>query len=181
MSAVTGSIVSSKGISLSRAARALRKFVETNTAAKPDTAAYLRRTVAAFNDLLEFHDKIERGEDDNEGNEEIEVEIKGKKKIKEEISVGLDAEQAGGTVREGGDEDFASEKKKKKKKKKKRKRENADERSDIDLSKDKIDGLDEQEKEMNLERETANLVNGEVSSARKKKKRKKSDKEKEID
>jgi hypothetical protein len=179
MSAVTGSIVSSKGISLSRAARALRKFVETNTAAKPDTAAYLRRTVAAFNDLLEFHDKIERGEDDNEGNEEIEVEIKGKKKIKEEISVGLDAEQAGGTVREGGDEDFASEKKKKKKKK--RKRENADERSDIDLSKDKIDGLDEQEKEMNLERETANLVNGEVSSARKKKKRKKSDKEKEID
>jgi hypothetical protein len=179
MSAVTGSIVSSKGISLSRAARALRKFVETNTAAKPDTAAYLRRTVAAFNDLLEFHDKIERGEDDNEGNEEIEVEIKGKKKIEEEISVGLDAEQAGGTVREGGDEDFASEKKKKKKKK--RKRENADERSDIDLSKDKIDGLDEQEKEMNLERETANLVNGEVSSARKKKKRKKSDKEKEID
>jgi hypothetical protein len=179
MSAVTGSIVSSKGISLSRAARALRKFVETNTAAKPDTAAYLRRTVAAFNDLLEFHDKIERGEDDNEGNEEIEVEIKGKKKIKEEISVGLDAEQSGGTVREGGDENFASEKKKKKKKK--RKRENADERSDIDLSKDKIDGLDEQEKEMNLERETANLVNGEVSSARKKKKRKKSDKEKEID
>jgi hypothetical protein len=58
--------------SLSRAARALRKFVEVDTAAKPDTAAYLRRTVAAFNVLLEFHDKIERGEDENSGNEEIE-------------------------------------------------------------------------------------------------------------
>jgi hypothetical protein len=71
-------------------------------------------------------------------------------------------------VRGRGDGDLAS-----KKKKKKRKRENADERSDIDLSKDKIDDLDEPEKQMNLEREAANLVNGEISSARKKKKREK--------
>ncbi|XP_078171094.1 uncharacterized protein LOC144565259 [Carex rostrata] len=171
MSAVTGSIVSSKSISLSRAARTLRKFVESDTAAKPDIAAYLRRTAAAFNDLIEFHNKIKRGKDENAGHEEME---QGRK----ESFVGLGSEQYGGddgAVREVGDGDWASEKKKKKKK---RRRENVDTRSD--------DGFDQVEKEINTERETGNLVdelrvNSEADSGRKKKKRKKSEKRKEIE
>ncbi|KAF3325828.1 protein FAM133-like protein [Carex littledalei] len=153
MSAVTGSIVSSKSISLSRAARTLRKFVESDTAAKPDIAAYLRRTSAAFNDLIEFHNEIKHRKYKNAGIEEME----------EESCMGLGSEQCGGddgAVREVEDGDWASEKKKKKKK---RKRENVDTKSD--------DGFDQVEKE----------INSEADTGRKKKKRKHSEKQKKIE
>lgn len=58
MRAVTGEVTSSNPIFLSKAAAVLSRFTASETGARPDVAAYLRRTVTAFNELVAVHHEI---------------------------------------------------------------------------------------------------------------------------
>ncbi|XP_058105969.1 uncharacterized protein LOC131249311 [Magnolia sinica] len=61
MKPVTGRVVSSKTISLSKAARVLAGFVSTDTGSSSSSqavSAYLKRASFSFNDLLQFHSDL---------------------------------------------------------------------------------------------------------------------------
>ncbi|RWR85874.1 cylicin-1-like protein [Cinnamomum micranthum f. kanehirae] len=58
MKPVAGTITSSKPISLSKAARALSKFISIENGASQAVSAYLRRASAAFNELVQFHENL---------------------------------------------------------------------------------------------------------------------------
>ncbi|KAL9224012.1 hypothetical protein vseg_000088 [Gypsophila vaccaria] len=64
MKIVSGKVVSCQQISLSRAAKYISRFTASDNEASPGFAAYLRRTSAAFNDLVQLHKeyKIPLGE-----------------------------------------------------------------------------------------------------------------------
>ncbi|XP_042450901.1 uncharacterized protein LOC122035834 isoform X2 [Zingiber officinale] len=55
MRAVTGSVASSRPISLSKAAAVLARFTAGQTGARPDVAAFVRHASAAFDKLVIFH------------------------------------------------------------------------------------------------------------------------------
>lgn len=55
MRAVTGSVASSRPISLSKAAAVLDRFTAGQAGARPDVAAFVRRASAAFDELVIFH------------------------------------------------------------------------------------------------------------------------------
>ncbi|KAK9061957.1 hypothetical protein SSX86_019141 [Deinandra increscens subsp. villosa] len=54
MKTVTGKIVSTKPVNLSKAAKILSNFVNSDNGASQPVAAYLRRASAAFNELVYF-------------------------------------------------------------------------------------------------------------------------------
>ncbi|THU58316.1 hypothetical protein C4D60_Mb03t12920 [Musa balbisiana] len=58
MRAVTGTVISSKRISLSKASAVVSRFAANQNAARPEVAAYVRRTSAAFDELVRFHREI---------------------------------------------------------------------------------------------------------------------------
>ncbi|WOK95042.1 hypothetical protein Cni_G03748 [Canna indica] len=58
MRAVTGSVVSSKPISLSKASAILSRFAADHNAARPEVAAYIHRASADFIELVRFHREI---------------------------------------------------------------------------------------------------------------------------
>ncbi|XP_062113266.1 uncharacterized protein LOC133824407 [Humulus lupulus] len=55
MKTVSGIVVSSKPISLSKATSILSTFVSTDTGASQAMAAYLRRSLASFKELKQLH------------------------------------------------------------------------------------------------------------------------------
>ncbi|XP_010260126.1 PREDICTED: uncharacterized protein LOC104599327 [Nelumbo nucifera] len=61
MKTVSGSLVSSKPISLSKAASVLSSFVSAETGASQAVSAYLRRASDAFNELVQFHRELKAG------------------------------------------------------------------------------------------------------------------------
>ncbi|PON56398.1 hypothetical protein TorRG33x02_296450 [Trema orientale] len=64
MKAVSGTLISSKPISLSKATSILSTFVSTETGASLAMGAYLRRSLASFKELKQLHKelKINRSE-----------------------------------------------------------------------------------------------------------------------
>ncbi|PKA67059.1 hypothetical protein AXF42_Ash004550 [Apostasia shenzhenica] len=58
MRAVKGEITSSRPISLSKAAAVLSRFASSDSGARPDVAAYLRRAASAFDELVAAHREI---------------------------------------------------------------------------------------------------------------------------
>lgn len=61
MRAVTGSVSSSKRVSVSKAADILSRFAAAETGARRDVAAYLKRASAAFDELVRFHREVRDG------------------------------------------------------------------------------------------------------------------------
>lgn len=58
MKTISGNCVSSKQVSLSKAAKILSKFVDAENGASHVIGAYLHRASAAFNELNEFHKEL---------------------------------------------------------------------------------------------------------------------------
>ncbi|CAI9272405.1 unnamed protein product [Lactuca saligna] len=110
MKTVSGKIVSTKAVNLSKAANILSKFVTSDNGASQSVSAYLRRASVAFNELVYFkkHNKL-------------------KKKANEDASTISDISQRNleeddvRVPKNDNVEDKSEDKKKKKKKKKKRK------------------------------------------------------------
>ncbi|XP_047309159.1 uncharacterized protein LOC124912564 [Impatiens glandulifera] len=55
MKTISGKISSTKAVSLSKAAKILSNFVVSEHEATPAVTAYLKRTSAAFNELVDVH------------------------------------------------------------------------------------------------------------------------------
>ncbi|KAF8397595.1 hypothetical protein HHK36_016515 [Tetracentron sinense] len=61
MKTISGRLVSSKPISLSKAASVLSTFVSAETGASQAVSAYLKRASASFNELVQFHRELKTG------------------------------------------------------------------------------------------------------------------------
>ncbi|XP_052190959.1 uncharacterized protein LOC127800409 [Diospyros lotus] len=58
MKTISGKVVSTKPISLSKAAKVLSNFVTIETGASQAVSAYLRRALVSFNELVQFHQEL---------------------------------------------------------------------------------------------------------------------------
>lgn len=58
MKTISGKVVSSKPVSLYKAARILSKFASSDNGASPAFAAYLKRASASFNELVQLHKEL---------------------------------------------------------------------------------------------------------------------------
>lgn len=58
MKTVSGTVISSKPISLSKATSILSTFVSTESGASQAIGAYLRRTLASFKELKQLHKEL---------------------------------------------------------------------------------------------------------------------------
>ena len=58
MKTISGKVVSSKPVSLSKAARILSKFASSDNGASPAFAAYLKRASASFHELVQLHKEL---------------------------------------------------------------------------------------------------------------------------
>lgn len=58
MKTVSGRVISSKPVSLSKAARSLAKFVSSDNGASPAFAAYLKRASASFDELVQLRKEL---------------------------------------------------------------------------------------------------------------------------
>ncbi|OVA09949.1 hypothetical protein BVC80_1751g110 [Macleaya cordata] len=58
MKTISGSVISSKPVSLSKAASILSSFISFENGASHALSAYLRRTSASLDGLVEFHDDL---------------------------------------------------------------------------------------------------------------------------
>lgn len=81
MKAVTGSVTSSRAISLSKAARVLSRFVSTENGASQAVSAYLKRASSSFDELIQFHKNLKSR---NHSNLNAETERQGRN-LEEEI------------------------------------------------------------------------------------------------
>lgn len=81
MKTVSGSVISSKSISLSKAASILNSFMSFDNGASHDLSAYLKRTSASVNGLVQFHGDLKCGKAKKTKLEMIDNEGRG---IKEE-------------------------------------------------------------------------------------------------
>ncbi|EHA8587110.1 hypothetical protein COCNU_scaffold001446G000010 [Cocos nucifera] len=110
MRAVRGSVVSSRPLSLSKAAATLARFAAAETGARPEIAAYLRRASTAFNELVQFHREIKavwRGtkrdaprkeeEEDGSGGDGLKEEKKRRRK-KEKEKAGMEDGELRGEI-----------------------------------------------------------------------------------
>ncbi|KAL2927801.1 Signal recognition particle receptor FtsY [Bienertia sinuspersici] len=57
MKTVSGEVVSSTPVSVSKAAKILSNFASSDNGASPAFAAYLKRSSASFNELAQLHKK----------------------------------------------------------------------------------------------------------------------------
>ncbi|PSR95152.1 Neurofilament light polypeptide like [Actinidia chinensis var. chinensis] len=64
MKTVSGQIISTKAISLSKAAKVLSNFVAAETGASDAVSAYLRRASASFDELVQFHKDLKSSKSD---------------------------------------------------------------------------------------------------------------------
>eukprot|EP00262_Sarcandra_glabra_P019336 TRINITY_DN7265_c0_g1_i19.p1 TRINITY_DN7265_c0_g1~~TRINITY_DN7265_c0_g1_i19.p1 ORF type:complete len:176 (+),score=34.56 TRINITY_DN7265_c0_g1_i19:442-969(+) len=61
MKLISGKVISSKPISIWKAASTLSTFISTETGASEAVSAYLKRASASFNDLVQFHRELKSG------------------------------------------------------------------------------------------------------------------------
>ncbi|XP_017698376.1 DNA topoisomerase 1-like [Phoenix dactylifera] len=80
MRAVTGSVASSKRVSVSKAAAILSRFAAAETGARRDVAAYLKRASAAFDELVRFHREVRDGQRRRERGSRVEEKETRRKK-----------------------------------------------------------------------------------------------------
>ncbi|XP_042397543.1 uncharacterized protein LOC121987908 [Zingiber officinale] len=131
MKAVTGTVVSSKPISLSKAAAVLSRFAANENDARPEVAAFVRRASAAFDELVLFHREVRAAlRRPEERGEEGEWKKKKRKRSRDE-----DKAEAGDDVGRNpylmnGNADLGSDGENKKKK---RRRADADDRTELVL------------------------------------------------
>ncbi|KAF8396661.1 hypothetical protein HHK36_018286 [Tetracentron sinense] len=141
MKTISGKVVSSKPISLSKAASVLSTFVSAETGASQAVSAYLRRASFSFTELVQFHRELKSGrserkqrkirlEDVDNGNPTDAVE-----NPREDGGRILDSEEDQsyvhyGTSKGGNFDDEGRDIGRKKKKKKKKKREINDNRAE---------------------------------------------------
>ncbi|XP_057475049.1 uncharacterized protein LOC130763113 [Actinidia eriantha] len=64
MKTVSGQIISTKAISLSKAAKVLSNFVAAENGASDAVSAYLRRASASFDELVQFHKDLKSSKSD---------------------------------------------------------------------------------------------------------------------
>ncbi|XP_074592232.1 uncharacterized protein LOC141848020 [Curcuma longa] len=91
MRAVTGSVASSRPISLSKAAAVLARFTAgQTTAARPDVSAFVRRASAAFDELVIFHRAARRRPElyATENSKEEAEKWKGRKRSRDDPQIG---------------------------------------------------------------------------------------------
>ncbi|XP_057548130.1 uncharacterized protein LOC130826565 [Amaranthus tricolor] len=89
MNRVKGQVVSSKPVSFSKAARILSKFVSSDNEASPAFAAYLKRAMGSFNELVQLHKDCKNSRSQHKGKLEIEATNKdGRKRKYESFSTG---------------------------------------------------------------------------------------------
>ncbi|GAB4824329.1 hypothetical protein Ancab_007217 [Ancistrocladus abbreviatus] len=67
MRTVSGTIVSSKPVSLSKAAKILSEFASFDNGASPAFAAYLKRSSASFNELVHLHKELKGSGSERKG------------------------------------------------------------------------------------------------------------------
>ncbi|KAL8053166.1 hypothetical protein ABFX02_05G053600 [Erythranthe guttata] len=152
MRKISGQLLSSKPISLSRAAKLISRFAAVDNGSSPVVSLYLQRTADAFNNLVQFHSKrLKTG--DVESSPDRNRAPKPAEDRPERNSDGAAAEDSngGGNPNSVEVQNSTSEEKKRKKKS----------RSDsvVDDSKECVD-------------EVQNLQNGEKGEMKKKKKNK---------
>ncbi|XXG74793.1 hypothetical protein AAC387_Pa07g3420 [Persea americana] len=177
MKPVSGTITSSKTISLSKAARALSKFISIENGASQAVSAYLRRASAAFNELVQFHESLKSEKQHKKSRSQTAERINGNltdegqnPRIEEPPSAASRGED-GLTNLDEERGDFDDGGRKIEKKKKKKRRELLDERGG--------DGAEEGEAEVKKKRKKIKMEEGlddsneKVNNSKKKKKRKK--------
>lgn len=64
MKTVSGKVVSTKPISLSKATKVLSNFVTIETGASQAVSAYLRRALVSFSELAQFHKELKGSKSD---------------------------------------------------------------------------------------------------------------------
>ncbi|PIN04136.1 hypothetical protein CDL12_23330 [Handroanthus impetiginosus] len=136
MRKISGRILSSKPVSLSRAAKLMTRFAAVENGASPAVSVYLQRTAEAFNHLVQLHSKrpkISEAENspDRKGVQKLQTEsVEGKeaKDSKRKLESDRETGEAVAEANPYGDEvkDVNSEEKEKKKNKKKQKKEKSD-------------------------------------------------------
>ncbi|KAK9727296.1 hypothetical protein RND81_05G272000 [Saponaria officinalis] len=90
MKTVSGKVVSCQQISLSRAAKYISRFTTSDNEASPAFAAYLRRTSAAFNHLVQLHKEYKIPLGESKHNQHNSTSIVGKPKVKKCDEVHVD-------------------------------------------------------------------------------------------
>uniref|UniRef100_A0A5B6Z0P5 Uncharacterized protein n=1 Tax=Davidia involucrata TaxID=16924 RepID=A0A5B6Z0P5_DAVIN len=110
MKTVSGKVVSTKSISLSKAAKVLSTFAAAETGASQGVSTYIKRASASFNELVQFHKELKASRSDR----------KHKKNLPENISNEnpIISEQNSKEVKTGRNvEDSVGKREKKRKKK----------------------------------------------------------------
>ncbi|XP_042392231.1 uncharacterized protein LOC121983357 [Zingiber officinale] len=128
MKAVTGTVVSSKPISLSKAAAVLSRFAANENDARPEVAAFVRRASAAFDELVLFHREVRAARRRPEEREEEGEWKKKRKRSRGELEAGDDVGRNPNLM--NGNADLGSDGEKKKKK---RRKADADDRTELAL------------------------------------------------
>ena len=95
MKTVTGTVLSSKPISLSKATSILSTFVATENGASHATAGYLRRTLASFKELKQLHKELKSGARSGHSRKRHRSAITedGDTNVEEDTTLGLEASQ----------------------------------------------------------------------------------------
>ncbi|EYU35531.1 hypothetical protein ABFS82_05G054600 [Erythranthe guttata] len=165
MRKISGQLLSSKPISLSRAAKLISRFAAVDNGSSPVVSLYLQRTADAFNNLVQFHSKRLRTSD-VESSPDRKREPKPAEDRPERNSDGAAAEDSngGGNPNSVEVQNSTSEERKRKKKS----------RSDSAVDDSKERSGNNPEANSSCVDEVQNLQNGEMKKKKKKNKKSKS-------
>ncbi|KAI3747802.1 hypothetical protein L6452_10464 [Arctium lappa] len=176
MKTVSGTIVSSKPVNLSKAANILSNFVSSDNGASQSVSTYLRRTCAAFNELVYFkkHHKRKKHRPMEEASSKSDINPRNS----EEDAVRV-LENGGGVNKKfdhdpvdidekenGNDEDKLEKKEKKKKKKDKGSLGSGEFEEDKEIVKE-----NSEEKKKKKKRKNAEVEGDEIGNSKKKRRR----------
>ncbi|XP_012846014.1 PREDICTED: uncharacterized protein LOC105966017 [Erythranthe guttata] len=114
MRKISGQLLSSKPISLSRAAKLISRFAAVDNGSSPVVSLYLQRTADAFNNLVQFHSKRLRTSD-VESSPDRKRAPKPPEDLPERNSNGAAAEDSNGGAHPNSVEVTTEERKRKKK------------------------------------------------------------------
>ncbi|OVA18212.1 hypothetical protein BVC80_1835g641 [Macleaya cordata] len=171
MKTISGSVVSSKPVSLSKAASIMNTFISVDTGAPGALSVYLRRTTDAFNELLQFHSNLKAERSDRKRKT-------GPLETLENVNL-IDTEENHREHKFAEDEELGIESEgrkiettKKKKKKNKMKSEYDHEVEERVSARDEVEKSKERKKRKKEEAEDGGFDNSEERHRKKKKKKK---------
>ncbi|KAK4423312.1 hypothetical protein Salat_1914000 [Sesamum alatum] len=121
MRKISGQVLSTKPVSLARAAKLVSRFAGVDNGSSPAVSLYLQRTAESFNHLVQFHNKRKAGDVENspdrkkvQNEKNPEGKSRGKRERKSEANPYEDEVK---DSKSGAEEQVKDKKKKKKKKK----------------------------------------------------------------